>query len=79
MQTSYNIMSRILALLIILPFMYSCNSPAAAYEPLKKEVTYAKVADSRIKYTKHVREQQKDICKRLKRIQKKLEKKNKKG
>ena len=59
--------------------MYSCNSPAAAYEPLKKEVTYAKVADSRIKYTKHVREQQKDICKRLKRIQKKLEKKNKKG
>ena len=75
-------MSRILALLIILPFIYSCNSPAAAYElSSKKEIAYAKVADSRIEYTKHVRKQQKDICERLKRIQKKIEKrkKNKKG
>ncbi len=81
MQTSYNIMSRILALLIILPFIYSCNSPAAAYErSSKKEIIHVQVANSEIKYTKHVRKQQKDICNRLRKIQKKLEKKkNKKG
>ena len=75
-------MLRYLILLITFPLLYSCNSPAAAFElPLKKEIAYAKVADSKIKYTKHVKKQQKDICNRLRKIQRKLEKrkKNKKG
>tara|TARA_Y100000590_G_C14922409_1_gene714335 strand:- start:28 stop:279 length:252 start_codon:yes stop_codon:yes gene_type:complete len=81
MSTIYYIMSRLLVLLIILPFIYSCNSPAAAYElPSKKEIAYAKIANSEIKHTKHVKKQQKDICKRLRKIQKRLEKKKiKKG
>ena len=74
-------MLRYLILLITFPLLYSCNSPAAASElPSKKEITHAQVANSKIKYTKHVRKQQKDICKRLRKIQKRLEKKKiKKG
>ena len=80
-HTIYNIMLRYLILLITFPLLYSCNSPAAAFElPSKKEIAYAQVANSKIKYTKHVKKQQKDICKRLRKIQKRLEKKKiKKG
>ena len=73
-------MSRFLVFLIILPFIYSCNSTAAAYEySSKDEVAYAKIANSKTKYTKHVKKQQKDICKRLRKIQKRLEKKKNKN
>ena len=81
LETIYNIMLKYLILLITFPLLYSCNSPAAAYElPSKKEIAYAKIANSEIKHTKHVKKQQKDICKRLRKIQKRLEKKKiKKG
>ena len=80
LHTIYNIMIRYLVILIVFPFIYSCNSPAVAYvHSPNKEIAYANVANSKTKYTKHVRRQQKDICNRLKKIQKKLEKrKNKK-
>jgi hypothetical protein len=80
-HTIYNIMLRYLILLITFPLLCSCNSPAAAFElPSKKEIAYAQVANSKIKYTKHVKKQQKDICNRLRKIQKRLEKKKiKKG
>ena len=67
---------------LIIAFSCSCtNATAADAGYSNKEVAIATVANSEIKHTKHVQRQQKDICKRLKRIQKKLErrKKNKKG
>ena len=73
-------MPRLLIALII-AFSCSCtNATAADTKYSKKEVAYATIAKSEIKHTKHVKKQQKDICKRLKRIQKRLEKKKiKKG
>ena len=74
-------MSRILIFLILLPLLYSCNKPVEAHQySHKRELAYKQFSKTEIQHTKHVREQQKDICKRLRKIQKKLEKKkNKKG
>ena len=67
---------KIFALFLIVPFIYSCQTPAVAQDlSLKKEIAYAQVA--KVKYTSRARKQQHDICKRLKKIQKKLEKKKK--
>ena len=79
-NTSYIIMLKILVVLILLPFVYSCNSPVEAREyPHTEELVYRNITNAEVQYTEHVRKQQKDICKRLRKIQKKLEKKIKKG
>ena len=72
-------MLKYLVLLIAIPLLYSCNSPASAHENSSKN-HLARIETTKFKHTKHVREQQKDICERLKKIHKKLEKrKAKKG
>lgn len=74
LETIYNIMLKYLVLLITIPLIYSCNSPAIANQSSSKNhLVYAKT--TKFKHTKHVRKQQKDICERLKKIHKKLENK----
>ena len=71
-------MARLLIILTLFPFLYSCNSPVEAHEYSRtNELTYNHVMKTEIRHTKHVRKQQKDICKRLRKIQKRLEKKKK--
>jgi hypothetical protein len=66
-------MLKMLITLLIVPFLYSCQNSATAQEySLKKEVAYVQVAKT--KHTKRARKQQHDICERLKRIQKRIEK-----
>ena len=75
-------MLRLLIIVILFPFLYSCNNPVEAREyPRTNELAYNRVLTTEVQHTKHVREQQKDICSRLRKIQRKLEKrkKNKKG
>ena len=68
------------AVLIFLAFSYSCNSPAVASTQIdNKEVAYVKDDSLKFEYTKHVQKQQKDICKRLKSIHKKIEKQKSKN
>jgi hypothetical protein len=79
LETIYNIMLKYLVLLITIPLLYSCNSPASAHENSSKN-HLAYIETAKFKHTKHVRKQQKDICERLKKIHKKLEnRKAKKG
>jgi Flp pilus assembly protein TadB len=73
-------MWRPLILLILLPFLCSCNNPVEAREYSNtKELAYRQTNKAEVRHTKHVRKQQKDICKRLKKIQKRLEKAKKKN
>ena len=66
-------MLKILVTLLIVPFLYSCQSPVEAQEKvLKTELAYAQVAKT--KHTKHVREKQRKICDRLQKIRERLEK-----
>ena len=67
---------KIFALFLIIPFIYSCQTPAVAQDlSLKKEIVYAQA--TKTEHTKSARKQQRKICDRLKKIQKKLEKKKK--
>ena len=60
--------------LLIIPFLYSCQNSATAQEySFEKKVAYAQV--SKTKHTKRARKQQRDICERLKKIQKRIERK----
>ena len=71
-------MLKIFITLLIIPFLYSCQNSATAQEySLEKEVAYAQVAKTR--HTKRARKQQHDICERLKRIQKRIERKKQKN
>ena len=74
-------MFKYFAALILLLFSCSCNSPASAHtQSNSEEVAYAKTGvSSKFKYTKHVQKQQRDICKRLKSIHKKIEKQKQKN
>jgi len=74
LETIYNIMLKYLVLLITIPLLYSCNSPVIANQSSSKN-HLAYIETAKFKHTKHVRKQQKDICERLKKIHKKLEKK----
>ena len=67
-------MLKMLITLLIVPFLYSCQNSATAQEySLEKEVAYVQVTKTR--HTKRARRQQRDICKRLKKIQKRIERK----
>tara|TARA_R110002110_G_scaffold230176_2_gene445849 strand:- start:972 stop:1190 length:219 start_codon:yes stop_codon:yes gene_type:complete len=67
-------MLKYLIILMMLPLIYSCNSPAIANQSSSKNHrVYPKT--TKFKHTKHARKQQKNICERLKKIHKKLEKK----
>ena len=72
-------MFRYLILLIVFPFLYSCQQPVQAEErPLEKRVAYAQVANN--KHTKHIRKQQRKINERLQKIKERMEKrKNRKS
>ena len=71
-------MLKMLITLLIIPFLYSCQNSATAQEySLEKEVAYAQVA--KIRHTKRARKQQHDICERLKKIQKRIERKKQKN
>ena len=74
-------MLKMLITFLIVPFLYSCQNSATAQEySFEKEVAYAQVAKTKhAKHTKRARKQQRDICERLKRIQKRIERKNKKS
>ena len=71
-------MLKMLITFLIIPFLYSCQNSATAQEySLEKEVAYVQVAKT--KHTKRARRQQHDICERLKRIQKRIEKRKQKN
>ena len=71
-------MLKMLITFLIVPFLYSCQNSATAQEySLKKEVAYVQVAKT--KHTKRARIQQRDICERLKKIQKRIERKKQKN
>jgi len=72
-------MFRYLILLIVFPFLYSCQQPVQAEErPLEKRAAYAQVANN--KHTKHIRNQQRKINERLQKIKERMEKrKNRKS
>ena len=71
-------MLKMLITFLIVPFLYSCQNSATAQEySLKKEVAYVQVAKT--KHTKRARRQQRDICERLKKIQKRIERKKQKN
>ena len=71
-------MLKMLITFLIVPFLYSCQNSATAQEySLKREVAYVQVAKT--KHTKRARRQQHDICERLKRIQKRIEKRKQKN
>ena len=79
-NTNYITMLKSLVVLTLLPFIYSCNSPVEAREyPHTEELVYRNITNAEVQHTKHVRKQQKDICKRLRKIQKRLEKKKNKN
>ena len=64
---------------LIFIFCFSCVEPTPFYSelPPTKAVAYAQVGTA--KHTKRIKRQQRDICDRLKKIQKRLEKTKKKG
>ena len=70
-------MLKMLITFLIVPFLYSCQNSATDQEySFEKEVAYAQVAKTKhAKHTKRARKQQRDICERLKRIQKRIERK----
>jgi len=71
-------MLKMLITFLIVPFLYSCQNSATAQEySFEKEVAYAQVAKT--KHTKRARSQQRDICERLKKIQKRIERKKQKN
>ena len=75
-KTTYNIVFRCLILLLVFPFLYSCQRPVQAEErPLEKRVAYAQVASH--KHTKHIRKQQRKINERLQKIKERMEKRKK--
>ena len=77
LYTIYDIMLKMLITLLIIPFLYSCQNSTTAQEyPLEKELAYVQTAKT--KHTKRAKKQQRDICERLKRIQKRIERKNQK-
>ena len=74
LYTIYNTMLKMFVTFFIVPFLYSCQNSATAQEySFEKEVAYVQV--TKAKHTKRARKQQRDICKRLKRIQKRIERK----
>ncbi len=76
--TIYFIMSRYLILLVLVPFIWSCNTPVEAKENTPKvELAYDRAGVINMRHTKHVQRQQKNIHERLKKIHKKLEKRRK--
>jgi len=70
-------MLKMLITFLIVPFLYSCQNSATAQEySFEKEVAYVRVAKTKhTKHTKRAKKQQRDICERLKRIQKRIERK----
>ena len=67
-------MLKTLIILLIIPFLYSCQNSASAQEySVESQLAYAQA--TKAKHTKRVRKQQRDICERLKRIQKRIERK----
>ena len=75
-KTTYNTMFRCLILLLVFPFLYSCQQPVQAQErPLEKRLAYAQVA--RYEHTKHIRKQQHKINERLQKIKEHMEKRKK--
>ena len=71
-NTIYNMHWFLLPLIII--FCFSCAKAAPLYpeKPLQASVAYAQWETSH--HTKHIHKQQRDICNRLKNIQKRIEK-----
>tara|TARA_B100001123_G_C15202901_1_gene984081 strand:- start:320 stop:529 length:210 start_codon:yes stop_codon:yes gene_type:complete len=63
-------------LILFIPLLYACNSPATASQYPKQQLAHVEIA--KFQHTKHVQKQQKDICQRLKKIHKKLEKQKEK-
>jgi len=67
-------MLKTLIILLIVPFLYSCQNSTSAQEYSgESQLAYAQA--TKTKHTKRARKQQRDICERLKRIQKRIEKK----
>jgi hypothetical protein len=64
---------------LIFIFCFSCTKPTTFSPelPATKAVAYAQVETA--KHTKRIKRQQRDICNRLKKIEKRLEKTKKKG
>ena len=63
-----------LALLLIIPLLYSCQKPLHAQEsPLEKKAAYTQVAQTK-HHTKHIRKQQRKINERLQKIKERMEK-----
>ena len=70
-------MLKIFVILLIIPFLYSCQNSAAAQEySLENQLVYSQATKTH--HTKRARKQQRDICERLKRIQKRIERKKQK-
>jgi len=66
----------LLALIII--FCTSCSQlDAATHQKISLEHGLAQAKTTKARYTKHIHKQQRDICNRLKKIQKRIEKKKK--
>jgi hypothetical protein len=69
-------MLKIFVILLVVPFLYSCQSPVQAHESaLKNQLAYAEV--TKTKHTKHIRKKQRKICDRLRKIRERLEKRKK--
>ena len=70
-------MLKIFVTLLVIPFLYSCQNSATAQEyPLENQLAYSQA--TKTKHTKRAKKQQRDICERLKRIQKRIERKKQK-
>ena len=69
-------MLKALTILLIVPFLYSCQNSATAqeYSP-ESQLAYAQA--TKTKHTKRARKQQRKICERLKKIKERLEKRKK--
>jgi uncharacterized protein YcfJ len=69
-------MLKMFVTLLIIPFLYSCQNVAAAQEDLpEKKVAYAQAMA--VESTKRARKQQRNICKRLRKIKERIEKRKK--
>ena len=69
-------MLKVFAVLLVIPFLYSCQNSAVAQEGApQKELAYAQV--TKTKHTNRAKKQQKDIHKRLRKIKEQMEKRRK--
>jgi hypothetical protein len=72
-------MLKTLVTLLIVPFLYSCQTNLQGQEsPLEKKVAYTQVTHTEHhtkRHTKHIRKQQQKIHDRLRRIRERVEKK----